>query len=718
MGENGLDILYRSVLTDAMHNSAERSLDPSCHQGTREMVLSDLRAWSQDDRREGSLLWLYGSAGMGKSAVAQTFAANCEKERILGASFFFKRQDTGRGTWKGLFSTLAYQLAVSFQELRGEIQEAVENDRLVIGQTIYSPRHSKQVPSLAVRPIIVIDGLDECEDRGVQVMLLKLLIDGLGNGGLPARVLIASRPEPHLREVLQAGENFDFCRHLELRPDKSAYADVRRYLCDEFLRIRHLHTSRGIPLETNWPGQDSINHLVEKSSGNFHLCRNSERLDDVLRLDPQSTTPLDNLYTQILSTVPKKTILRRVLHAMVRISEDLNPEEIDAALQLRTGTSRLVLRGLHSVVCVPPVRTVGFRYGITFLHASLCDFLLDPIRSSELCVAAPHLDSQLVRSMIVFLSSSSPNSLLFNELAQDLVCYVVRIEPTADLLPVLQNPNILQASLPLALESISEIIDWLQACCPLPSNIIRIWDDFRFIRELENPVQTKGFLSDNSYDECFIQILAQNPQTLSILRIASVWPYDDPWDTALDLLRVTWDALRPLTALRRYISNARTLSKFLLEFIRDSCRARTLYAAPQDIYEFAALLCISRIRQILLNNQFFQLNRTWLLMIAWCKHSHIVLHELESLDVAQLCAGPLRSDPEYHLACHKDFLSPGSVKWIVNWLWSFPSPPKQAIEFWERQMVAVETCRQSLLQQRPPQDDDTALGFTATHTLL
>ncbi|KAJ7359830.1 hypothetical protein DFH08DRAFT_417733 [Mycena albidolilacea] len=294
---------------------------------------------------------------------------------------------------------------------------------------------------------------------------------------------------------------------------------------------------------------------------------------------------------------------------MARISEDLNIEEIDAALQLRTGTSRLVLRGLHYVVCVPPVRTFGFRYGITFLHASLCDFLLDPIRSSELCVAAPHLDSQLVRSMIVFLSSSSPNSPLFNELAQDLVCYVVRIEPTADLLPVLQNPNILQASLPLSLESISEIIDWLQACCPLPSNIIRIWDDFRFIQELENPVQTQGFLSDNSYDECFIQILAQNPQTLSILPIASVWPDDVPWDTALDLLQVTWDALRSLTALRRYHSNARTLSKFLLEFIRYSCRARTLYASPQDIYEFTALLCISRIRSILLNNQFFQLNR-------------------------------------------------------------------------------------------------------------
>jgi hypothetical protein len=79
-------------------------------------------------------------------------------------------------------------------------------------------------------------------------------------------------------------------------------------------------------------------------------------------------------------------------------------------------------------------------------------------------------------------------------------------------------------------------------------------------------------------------------------------------------------------------------------------------------------------------------------MIVWCKHSHIVLHELESLDVAQLCAGPLRSNPEYHLACHKDFLSPGSVKWIVNWLWArrplFAIPSVALIYFPELPLTA------------------------------
>ncbi|KAJ7863327.1 hypothetical protein B0H14DRAFT_3862899, partial [Mycena olivaceomarginata] len=374
--ENGLDLLYRSVLQDAMHNSAVRPPEPSCHEGTRDRVLSDLRAWSQDDRREGGLLWLYGSAGMGKSAVSQNFAANCEKEGTLGASFFFKRQDAGRGTWKGLFPTLVYQLATTFEELRGSIHKAVEDDRLIFGQAMLHQFRKllvvplNQAPPLTLHPIIVIDGLDECEDRGVQVQLLKLIIDELRTGRLPVRFLIASRPEAHLREVLQTPDNFNFCRHLELRPDESAYADIHRYFCDEFSRILLRYI------------EDEYSHPAD-------------RLEAVLRLDPQSTTPIDHLYIKILSAVPNRSTLRRVLHAVVRTKQPLDPEEIDAALQLRTGTSRVVLRGLHSVLHIPPAHTIGSPYGVTFLHASFSDFLLDPIRSSELCVAAPDLDSRL-----------------------------------------------------------------------------------------------------------------------------------------------------------------------------------------------------------------------------------------------------------------------------------------------------------------------------------
>ncbi|KAJ7676917.1 hypothetical protein DFH06DRAFT_1317520 [Mycena polygramma] len=340
-----------------MHNYAERPPDPACHPGTGNSLLDTLGTWAQQDSPHDSLLWLYGSAGMGKSSIAQTFAANCQERGVLGASFFFTRGNVGRGNWQRLFPTLAYQLVVAFPELRDALQQAVECDKLVFGQAM---RHQfqksiatpfEQSPQLTVRPIIVIDGLDECEDHGVQAMLLKLIIERLRAGAFPVRVLLASRPEPHLRELLEADTNFDVCRHLELRRDPSAYADIRRYLGDKFASVRECHTSRGITLDDGWPGQDVIDRLVEKSSGTFiyattivryvddEYSHPAEQLDSVLTLDPHSTAPLDTLYMQILSTVPNRSMLRRVLHAAVS-TRWLDPEDIDVALQLRAGTSR------------------------------------------------------------------------------------------------------------------------------------------------------------------------------------------------------------------------------------------------------------------------------------------------------------------------------------------------------------------------------------------
>ncbi|KAJ6570520.1 hypothetical protein DFH09DRAFT_417333 [Mycena vulgaris] len=421
----------------------KRPPEPACHPGTRNSLLDVLHEWSVNDRPEGTLLWLHGSAGVGKSAISQTFAATCHEQGNLGASFFFQRGNAGRGTWKNVLPTLAYQLAASRSELRLVIQQAVEADRLVIGRAmrlqfqklIVAP--FEQVPPLKVRPIIVIDGLDECAGHDAQTMLLNLIIDGLRNTRFTARFLIASRPEPHLREVLEAAKNFDICRHLEVRPDVSAYADIRRYFCDEFSRIRQAHTSRGTVLETDWPSEDGIAHLVEKSSGTFiyastvvryvddEYSHPAERLVSVLHLDPHSIAPLDDLYSQILSAFPNKPFLRRVLHAVIR-TKNLDPEEIDVALQVRRGMSRLALRGLHSLVSVPPVRVIGFRYPVTLLHASLEDFLLNPTRSSSLCIAGPNLDSDLVRSMIDRLSTVPMHPLLFRY-ALGPVMYVSRV---------------------------------------------------------------------------------------------------------------------------------------------------------------------------------------------------------------------------------------------------------------------------------------------------
>ncbi|KAJ7450146.1 hypothetical protein FB451DRAFT_1005269, partial [Mycena latifolia] len=70
----------------------------------------------------------------GKSAIAQMFAGDCHEQGRLGASFFFRRGHAKRGTWHGLFTTLAYQLAMSVPEFLLPVQQAVEADKLVAGR--------------------------------------------------------------------------------------------------------------------------------------------------------------------------------------------------------------------------------------------------------------------------------------------------------------------------------------------------------------------------------------------------------------------------------------------------------------------------------------------------------------------------------------------------------------------------------------------------------
>ncbi|KAJ6488332.1 hypothetical protein DFH09DRAFT_1377670 [Mycena vulgaris] len=362
-GESGIDLLYRHVAMEALHNSGERFEEPACHPGTRTAILEQLDLWSTDTSPESTIMWLHGCAGAGKSAIVQMFAGNIQREGRLGASFFFKRGHTKRGTWHSLIPTISYQLAMSVPALLLPIQQVVEHDKLVVGramavsfeQLLVEPL--KNVQGLQHIPVIVLDGLDECADHKVQQQILRLFIRAIRDHQLPIRLLIASRPEPHLREVLEKEDIFAICRHSALSADESAFDDIRKYFLDEFSRIHSESMDRGIDLGFDWPSPNAVNQLVGTSSATFIYATTvvrfiddeyhhpADRLQSVLDLDPQSTAPLDDLYTQILSVVPQEQTTQqlRILHIIWR-NIRVDPEELDILLNLRAGTCRLILR--------------------------------------------------------------------------------------------------------------------------------------------------------------------------------------------------------------------------------------------------------------------------------------------------------------------------------------------------------------------------------------
>ncbi|KAJ7797434.1 hypothetical protein B0H13DRAFT_718487 [Mycena leptocephala] len=412
-GEAGLHILYRAAAGDATHDSEDRFPQPRCHPETRTKILDVLGKWtcgiepredwnkdevsSSSDDKYSPILWLHGPAGAGKSAIAQTLCQKLEEEGRLGASFFFKRGHPSRGHAKRLFATIAYQLALVVPNLNRHISQSVEANPSLVDKSIPT-----QLQKLIVEPcrqntsthmlVVVIDGLDECEDQKVQQEILCLIGRAVTEQQLPLRFLIASRPESHIREIFTGMLNNIHC---PVNVHQS-FDDVKKYLLDEFTRIHRDHRATMARVPYPWPTPEIIHKLVHNSSGYFIYAstiikfvddkkfRPTERLAIISRMtDPLSESPfasLDQLYTQILSQVDARPQLLKIL-MVIAAKIVLSPARIEQLLELEEGDVRLALCGLHSVISGLEEDNYYDLWGLNFHHASFRDFLQDPGRA-------------------------------------------------------------------------------------------------------------------------------------------------------------------------------------------------------------------------------------------------------------------------------------------------------------------------------------------------
>jgi hypothetical protein len=130
MIKKGLYALSLAVSHGAIHDSAERYPPPNCHPDTRKAVRQISVDWIHNESSASLFFWLYGPAGMEKTAILQAIAefmcSSSETDENFGESFFFSRGKHGF-----LFSTIAYQLALNVPGLRQHVNRILEvNPRL------------------------------------------------------------------------------------------------------------------------------------------------------------------------------------------------------------------------------------------------------------------------------------------------------------------------------------------------------------------------------------------------------------------------------------------------------------------------------------------------------------------------------------------------------------------------------------------------------------
>ena len=423
------DRLHQVTATAAFHNSEERLDPPKCHPNTRLAVLSEIMKWI---KWEGDLhsfvMWVYGPAGAGKSAIAQTIAEICDKEMILLATFFFSRNDPSRSNIKPLIATIAYQITLNLPDVRNAILGAVERDPLIFSKSL-----TVQLQSLIVEPLrplieagffdqptsrrlVIIDGLDECSDPKVQRNIVEVLGNAHRQYQLPLIFLFASRPEQHISLAFSTGALRSVTTRIALDDSYLPDKDIQLFLTDKFQEITSTHRLRAY-IPPHWPLPDVLKQLVNKSSGQFIYAstvinyispirhKPQDRLDIVLGTRPPHRdlpfSELDALYMHILTGVEDIDSILDILSIVIFSNPDSwmywGLPQIEEFLSLEPGDVELHLGDLSSLVNVGPDQAIHI------LHTSLTDFLVDPARSKEFWINPPARHTTFARRCLQLL---------------------------------------------------------------------------------------------------------------------------------------------------------------------------------------------------------------------------------------------------------------------------------------------------------------------------
>jgi hypothetical protein len=396
--------IHLPVAMSASFNSHHEEHNARCLPNTRTKLLDEITTWAND--KEGkSIFWLSGMAGTGKSTIARTIAQSFADRRQLGASFFFKKGEGERGNASRFFTTMASDLVKHEPGMLAGIRKALNEDSAISQRALKDQFEKlilqplleiKEAGSQALRRIVVIDALDECEREEDIRAILRLLARTKDIQPVPLRIVVTSRPELHIRlgfKEMPNGTYQDLVLH-EV-PKSTIEHDIRLFLEHELGAIRQERM-----LALDWPSSHQIMALVELAVPLFiyaaTVCRfvgtkgrnPIKYLDKVLEYEKSTFSQLDGTYLPALEQLldeqkdDKEEWLiefREVVGSIVVLESPLSITSLGCLLRLSEEEVRCRLDSLHSVLSVPNSKDVPVR----LLHLSFREFLVDPQKQGK-----------------------------------------------------------------------------------------------------------------------------------------------------------------------------------------------------------------------------------------------------------------------------------------------------------------------------------------------
>jgi len=386
-----------------------------CLPGTREDILSEIKSWiSETGEDVPRVLWLSGTAGKGKSAIAHTIANWSKEAGCLGSCFCFDRTRVADHRHEKIFTTIARDLADCNPAIRRALASAVRDNN----ELRHTADITKQWRELVIEPIrvtstvvtapvlIAIDALDESGNDSSREQILRLLTTQLTELPGNFRVVITSRPLEDIHKSLHTASHV---RHLSMDdiPPESTTRDIQRYVSDK------------LGILGNVFNDGHFRAIAQKSDGLFEwarlACEYIKRANKVGRgpmrrfeavvdgTSAKGTHLLDEMYQRLLAEImpheDDEEAIPMFQSVMGQILASHEPLTKAALTSMRLHFPRVdrsyevddVIGPMGSLI----TGTADSQTPIRPLHASFYDFLTDTARSDKFFIDVSSVERDL-----------------------------------------------------------------------------------------------------------------------------------------------------------------------------------------------------------------------------------------------------------------------------------------------------------------------------------
>ena len=393
-----LDALSKLPVADAEYISGTKN---QCFETTRTGIRESITELL--NHHNGRFIWLQGSPGTGKTAIAKSIAGSLARDNRLAASFFWDKTGSRANTNSiELFpSTLASQLAMFSRDYEALLVNCLL-DRS--SRNVFRLPLEKQMDLLILRPVssisqmfsaagclvVVLDGLDECGDGKVLVQLMKLV---LLLAKLPQHfmILVSARPEPEIRDAFRSSPDIP-CVYTDMISNDDTDHTIREMVRDGLAEIGRSRHADWAPSEGDlraFAGTcRQLPVLAEIRIREVRFLARSltfQRAFQCVKENGAMSKDLNDDYLRILRRayfgVPPYVLstYREVVGAIIVACEPLSVGTISKILSISEGDVLAILDPIGSIINAP---TLG-NDPVHFYHATAKEFLTGPPQGDE-----------------------------------------------------------------------------------------------------------------------------------------------------------------------------------------------------------------------------------------------------------------------------------------------------------------------------------------------